>query len=104
MATPGNGNNEGESSNNNQQLDSTLAKMAKFFEEQRNRWMGSRMMDAKVADDKALKRFQQFNPPTYDGELSVEVAERWIELMEKIYKALGYSDARKMALAEFQLE
>ena len=104
MATQGNANNEGESSNNNnQQLDSTLARMAKFFDEQRIRWNGGGRAGAKVTNDLASERFQKFNSPKYDGEPSVEVAEKWIESIEKIYKALRYSDARKVAFAKFQL-
>ena len=102
MATEGNANNEGESSNNNnQQLDSTLAKMVEFFDEQRIRWNGGGRFGATVTDDMALERFQKFNPPTYGGEPSVETAEKWIESIEKIYKALSYNDARKVAFAEF---
>ena len=33
-----------------------------------------------------------------------EVAEKWIESMDKIYRALRYNDARKVTFAEFQLE
>ena len=56
MATSGNVNKEGEgSSNNNPLLDSTLARMAEFFDEQRNRWNGR--AGAEVTDDMALERF-----------------------------------------------
>ena len=85
-------------------MDLTLAKMAEFFDEQRNRWDGIGMMGKEVTNDVALKRFQKFNPSKYNGETGVEAAEKWIEDMEKIYKALGYNDARKVTFVEFQLE
>ena len=105
MATLGNTSNEGEASNNNNNnpvLDLTIARMAEFFDDQINRWneRGERA-GVEVTDDMALERFQKFNPPKYNGEPGVETAEKWIESMEKIYKALRYNDARKVAFAEF---
>ena len=107
MSTSRNENMEGEGSaqcNNNQQLDSTLARMADFFDEQRNKWNENERSTSEVPDDVALERFQKFWPPTFNGELGDEVAEKWIESMDKIYRALRYNDARKVAFAEFQLK
>ena len=59
---------------------------------------------SEVPDDVALERFQKFRPPIFNEEMGDEVAEKYIETMEKIYKALKYSDGRKVAFAEFQLE
>ena len=33
-----------------------------------------------------------------------EVAENWIETIEKIFRALNYTDGRKVVFGEFQLE
>ena len=87
MSTSRNDNMEGESSaqgNNNQQLDSTLARMADFFDEQRNNWNGNDRSTSEVA----LERFQKFRPPIFNGEMGDEIAEKWIESMDKIYRAL----------------
>ena len=79
MATSGNASNEGEASNNNNNpvLDSTLARMAEFFDDQRNRWneRGGRA-GVEVTDDMALERFQKFNPLKYNGEPGVEATEK----------------------------
>ena len=34
----------------------------------------------------------------------MDEAEKWIETIEKIYRALKYSDERKVAFGEFQLQ
>ena len=81
-----------------------LARMSNFFEEQRTKWNKSERTAADMLSDVALERFQKFNPPTFDGGSGEEVAERWIETMEKIYQALNYSDERKVMFAAFQLE
>ena len=70
---------EGEGSaqgNNNQQLDSTLTRMADFFDEQRNKWNGNDRSTSEVSDDVALERFQKFRPPIFNGEMGDEVAEK----------------------------
>ena len=62
---------EGEGSaqgNNNQQLDSTLARMADFSDEQRNKWNGNDRTMSEVLDNVALERFQKFRPPIFNGE------------------------------------
>ena len=41
----------------NHHLDSTLAKMADFFEDQRTRWNGQDRHGVEVSDDLALERF-----------------------------------------------
>ena len=106
MSTSRNENMEGEGStqgNNNQQLDSTLVRMTDFFDEQRTKWNGNHRTMSKVPDDVALERFQKFRPPTFNGEMGDEVAKKF-ETMEKIYRALKYSEGRKVAFAKFQLE
>ena len=90
--------------NNNQQLDSTLARMTDFFDEQRNKWNENDRKTLEVPDDVALERFKKIRPPIFNGEMGDETAEKWIETIEKIYKALKYNDVRKVAFAKFQLE
>ena len=108
MASSGNANLEGESSaqgnNSNQLLDSTLVKMADFFDEQRTRRNGHDRNGPDAPDDVALERFLKFRPPTFSGDMGIEIAEKWIDSMEKIYKTLKYGDERKVAFAEYQLE
>ena len=58
---------------------------------------------SEVSDDVALEMFQKFRHPIFNGEMGDEGAEKWIETMEKIYRALKYNDGRKVAFAEFQL-
>ena len=68
MATSHNDNMEGEKCSqggNDQQLNSTLARMADFFEDQRNKWNGNERTNNEVADDVALERFQKFKPPVF---------------------------------------
>ena len=77
MTTSHNDNMEGEGSaqgGNDQQLNSTLARMADFFEDQQNKWNGNERTNTEVADDVALERFQKFKPPVFDGEKDEEVA------------------------------
>ena len=57
-----------------------------------------------MSDDVVLERFQKFRPPTFNGEMGDEVAENWIETMEKIFWALKYTDERKVEFEKFQLE
>ena len=57
-----------------------------------------------VPEDVALKRFQKFKPPRFNGKKDEETAERWIEAMEDIFETLQYSDARKVSFDRFQLE
>ena len=80
MATLGNTSNEGEASNNNNNnpvLDSTLAGMVEFFDDQRNRWNErGGIARVEVTDDMALERFQKFNPPKYNEKPGVEAAEK----------------------------
>ena len=52
----------------------------------------------------ALGRVQKFRPPTFNGEKDDEVAENWIKTMKKIFRALKYTDERKVSFGEFQLE
>ena len=90
--------------NNNPLLESIFVGMAECFgrPEIRERWNKQATLD--VPDDVALVRFQKFRPLTFNGEGGVEEAEKWIEGMEKIYRALKYSDERKVTFGEFQLE
>ena len=52
----------------------------------------------------ALERFHKFRPPKFGEAGGEESAERWIDSMNDIYKVLQYSDDRKVAFGEFQLE
>ena len=87
--------------NNNPLLESIFVGMTECFgrPEIRERWNKQTMSD--VPNDVVLVRFQKFRTPTFNGEGGVEEAEKWIEGMEKIYRALKYSDERKVAFGEF---
>ena len=95
--------------NNDHDLESTLARMANYFERQeerqnRNGRNGGRVTPTEVSDDVALERFQKFKPPRFSGEMDEETAERWIESMEDIYETLNYSELRKVSFGRFQLD
>ena len=87
--------------NNNPLLESIFIGMAEYFgrPEIRERWNKQTTLD--VPDDVELVRFQKFRPLAFNGDGGVEEAEKWIESMEKIYRALKYSDERKVAFGEF---
>ena len=94
---------------NNHDLESTLARLANYFERQEERQNGNGRNGGKVTltevpDDIALERFQKFKPPRFSGKMDEETAERWIESMEDIYETLNYSELRKMSFGRFQLE
>ena len=94
---------------NNHDLESTLARMANYFERQEERQNGNgrngeRVIPTEVPDDVALERFQKFKPPRFSGEMDEETAERWIESMEDICETLNYSELRKVSFGRFQLE
>ena len=95
--------------NNNHDLESTLARMANYFEWQEERHNGNsrnggRVAPTDVLDDVALEQFQKFKPPRFSREMDEETAERWIESMEDIYETLNYSELRKVLFGRFQLE
>ena len=70
----GQGSTQGED-NRDQRLETTLARMANFFERQGNRWNRNERVTTEVIDDVALERFQKFRPPTFNGEKDDEVAK-----------------------------
>ena len=78
-----------------------MARMADFFERQGNRWNENERVTTEVTDDVALERFQKFRPLIFNGEKDDEVAKNWIETMEKIFRALKYTDERKFAFGNF---
>ena len=90
--------------NNNHLLESTLARMANYFERQEGMLDRGERIVTDIPDDVALERFQKFRPPRFSGEMGEEVAEKWIDAMEDIYEALQCSERRKVAFARFQLE
>ena len=98
----GSGSNPAESVN--AQLVIALTKMTEYFEKQEAQIGRLEQPILETADDVTLQRFQKFRPPTFNGEGGVDGAERWIETIEKIYRALKYSDERKVTFGEFQLE
>ena len=56
------------------------------------------------AEDRALERFQRFNPPRFLGEPNPDIAEGWLNRMMDIFAALGYAEERQVAFAVFQFE
>ena len=87
------------SDNVNAQLVMTLTQIAEYFKRQE-----TRAENLEISEDVALERFQKFGPPRFNGEGGEEIAEKWIEGMEDIYKVLKYQDERKISFGEFQLE
>ncbi|CAH2812189.1 MAG: hypothetical protein CBHOC_5373, partial [uncultured Caballeronia sp.] len=55
-------------------------------------------------EDRALERFQKFNPPTFLGGSDPEVAEMWLERISDIFATLDYTEDRQIAFASFQFE
>ncbi|KND53977.1 hypothetical protein BSCH_00008 [Candidatus Paraburkholderia schumanniana] len=55
-------------------------------------------------EDRALERFQKFNPPTFLGGSDPEVAEMWLERITDIFSALDYTEDRQISFASFQFE
>ena len=98
---------EGENSvqgGTNHLLESTLARMASYFERQEGKVDRGERILAEVPNDVALERFHKFRPPRFNGTGGEEEAEKWIDAMNDIYDALQYSEARKVAFGKFQLE
>ena len=69
---------------NNHLLESTLSRMANYFERQEGR-MERGEKAKEVSEDLALERFQKFRPPKYNGKGGEESAEKWIEAMDDIF-------------------
>ena len=78
--------------------------MTEYFEKQEAQIGRLEQPILETTDDVALQRFQKFRPPTFNGKGGVDEAEKWIETIEKIYRALKYSDERKVTFGEFQLK
>ena len=51
-----------------------------------------------------MERFQKYNPPVFEGTFDVQVAEDWIDQLEKIFEVLDCPSGRKARLAIFKLE
>ena len=101
------GASEGEDSvhsGNNHQLESTLARMASYFERQEGRVNDRERDSIEVSIDVTLERFHKFRPPRFSGAGGEESTKRWIDAMNDTYKVLQYSDDRKVTFGEFQLE
>ena len=91
MADMPHGASEGEDSvhgENNHQLQSTLTRMASYFERQEGRINDRGRDSMEVSNDVALERFHKFRPPKFSGAGGEESAERWIDAMNDIYKVL----------------
>ena len=86
---------------NNKLLESTLARMASYFERQENMTNGGEQSTTEVLEDVALKRFQKFYPLRFNEKERKEIAEGWIESMNDIYDALRYSEERKVAFGKY---
>ena len=78
--------------------------MASYFERQEDRVNDRGWYSMEVPNDVTLERFHKFRPPKFSGAGGEESAERWIDTINDIYKVLQYSDDRKVAFVEFQLE
>ena len=107
MADIPHGASEGDDSvhgGNNHQLESTLARMASYFERQEGRVNDRGRDSMEVSNDVALERFHKFRSSRFSGAGGEESAEMWIDAMNDIYKVLQYSDDRKVTFGEFQLE
>ena len=70
----------------------------------RNEGQGQDVPRRVEPEDVALERFQKFRPPKFNGKTRDEGAERWLENIVGIFKALGYGEERKVNFAVFQLE
>ncbi|CAH2812573.1 MAG: Cysteine synthase (EC, partial [uncultured Caballeronia sp.] len=55
-------------------------------------------------EDRALERFQKFNPPKFLGGSDPEEAEMWLERITDIFSALDYTEDRQISFASFQFE
>ena len=85
--------------NVNVQLATALIQITEYFKRQE-----TQAETLEISEDVALEHFQKFRPPRFNGESGEEIAEKWIEAMEDIYKVLKYKDERKISFGEFQLE
>ena len=57
-----------------------------------------------IGEDRALERFQKFNPPKFLGGPDPDIAEQWVEAMVNIFTALNYTEQRQVNFAVFQFE
>ncbi|KND53438.1 hypothetical protein BSCH_01328c [Candidatus Paraburkholderia schumanniana] len=55
-------------------------------------------------EDKALERFQKFQPPKFQGGPNPDEAEGWLDRISDIFAALGYTEERQIVFAVFQFE
>ena len=88
----------------NNHLESTLVRMANYFERQEGRVERDEQATTDVPNDEALERFQKFQPPKFNRKGREKTTERWIEAMTDIYDAMMYSGERKVTFGKFQLE
>lgn len=51
-----------------------------------------------------VEQFLKLKPLKFSGMRSPEEAEQWIDGMERIFQLLDCNDAKKITLAEYQLE
>ncbi|KND53925.1 hypothetical protein BSCH_00007c [Candidatus Paraburkholderia schumanniana] len=56
------------------------------------------------AGDRALERFQKFQPPKFHGGPNPDLAEGWLDRMGDIFATLRYTEERQIAFAVFQFE
>ena len=95
----GEGSGSNPTDNVNAQLATALTQIAEYFKRQETR---NEILE--TSQDIALEHFQKFGPPRFNEECGVEMAKKWIEAIEDIYKVLKYTDERKISFGEFQLE
>lgn len=53
---------------------------------------------------RALGRFQQNNPPIFEGEHAPEKAQAWLKAIEKIFRVMNCTDAQKVQFGTHMLE
>ena len=56
------------------------------------------------ADAVTFERFQKCRPPKFRSEDGAEGAEKWMAAMENIFRAMNYTEEKKVTLASYQLE
>ena len=55
-------------------------------------------------DGVIFERFQKCRPPKFDGEDGADETEKWMAAMENVFRAMNYTEEKKVTLASYQLE
>ena len=89
------------------QMDAVMQRMTELLErvvDRQDQLQGQGNQGNHEGEDRALERFQRFQPPKFLGGPSPDVAESWMDRMLDIFAALGYTEEWKIAFAVFQFE